>query len=455
MNTERSCPPNIVFLFSDQQRWDTCGCYGQPLNLTPHLDRIAAEGVRGEHAFTCQPVCGPARACLQTGKYATEVGCHINHCRLPENEKTIAHWIGGAGYDTAYIGKWHLASCGPKNGPDDFRELPVPPDRRGGYKEWLAADVLEFTSHAYDGHVFDGAGERRDFPAGRYRADALTDWALDYLRTREADKPFFLFVSFVEPHHQNDHKHYEGPHGSKERFKDFVVPGDLVDTKGDWRTEYPDYLGCVQALDANVGRIDAALRDRGLADNTLLIYTSDHGSHFRTRTAEYKRACHDACIRVPLILRGPGFTGGQARSELVSLIDLPPTLLRAAGVTPPPEMRGRPLQELLEGRAASWPEEVFLQISESQCGRAIRTRQWKYSVFAPDRTGADPASDWYEEEYLYNLDSDPHERHNLVRDSACADIRRELAERLKQRMQAAGEAVPDIRPARALEHPDS
>jgi len=113
--------PNIVFLFSDQQRWDTCGCYGQPMDTTPNLDRLAAEGVRFENAFTCQPVCGPARACIQTGKYATEVQCHTNHCLLPLDERTIAHHLTDSGYDTAYIGKWHLASFGPIGGPDDFR----------------------------------------------------------------------------------------------------------------------------------------------------------------------------------------------------------------------------------------------------------------------------------------------------------------------------------------------
>lgn len=181
--------PNIAFMFSDQQRWDTCGCYGQPLNTTPHLDQMAREGVRFENAFTCQPVCGPARACIQTGKYATEVGCHINPRMLPLNEKTIAHHLASHGYETAYIGKWHLASCGPLGGPDDFRTAVVPPERRGGYQDWLASDVLEFTSHSYDGHMFDARGRKREFPKDRYRVDAQTDWVLEYLRTRTREKP--------------------------------------------------------------------------------------------------------------------------------------------------------------------------------------------------------------------------------------------------------------------------
>ncbi len=409
---------------------------------------MAGEGVRFAQAFTCQPVCGPARASLQTGKYPTEVGCHTNHRMLPLDEKTIAHHFSEHGYEVGYIGKWHLASTGPIGGPDDFRVKPVPPERRGGYKDyWLASDVLEFTSHSYDGHMFDGTMQRRDFPEGRYRVNAHTDWVLEYLQTRTGEKPFFLFVSYIEPHHQNDHNHYEGPHGSKERFKDFVVPGDLADTAGDWPTEYPDYLGCIHSLDENLGRIRAELERLGLAANTLVIYTSDHGSHFRTRNAEYKRSCHDGCIRIPMIACGPGFSGGKVIDELVSLIDLPPTLLTAAGITPPQTMRGHALQALIEGNTQNWPAEVFLQISESHCGRAIRTRRWKYSVRAPDKTGQDPASDLYVEDFLYDLDADPHERHNLVNSPAHAEIRRELADLLIRRMVEAGEIAPVIIPA--------
>lgn len=437
--------PNILFIFSDQQRWDTCGCYGQPHDITPNLDRIAAEGVRFENAFTCQPVCGPARACLQTGKYATEVGCHTNHRLLPPDETTIAHYLSEHGYEVGYIGKWHLASFGPKEGPDNFQTKPVPPERRGGYKDyWLASDTLEFTSHSYDGHMFDGDGNRRDFPMGRYRADAQTDWVLEYLRTRSGVKPFFLFVSYIEPHHQNDHGHYEGPKGSREKFKDFSVPGDLEGMAGNWQEEYPDYLGCINSLDHNVGRICDELEQLSLSDNTLLIYTSDHGSHFRTRNAEYKRSCHDSCIRIPMIVHGPGFEGGIVPSNLVSLIDLPPTILSAAGIATPDHMHGHPLQELATGDASNWPQEVFLQISESHCGRAIRTKKWKYSVRAPDKPGWAPGNDIYVEDFLYDLETDPYERNNLVADSDFHSVRDELALILKRCMAEAGEEEPSI-----------
>jgi len=441
--------PNILFVFSDQQRWDTVGCYGQPLGITPNLDHMAEEGVRFEHAFTCQPVCGPARTTLQTGKYPAEIGVFTNHRMLPIDENTIAKRLSATGYEVGYIGKWHLASYGPLDGPDNYRTRPVPPERRGGYVDyWLASDTLEFTSHSYDGHMFDADGNRVEFPPHRYRADVLTDWAIDYLRSRTGERPFFLFLSYIEPHHQNDHNRYEGPHGSEEKFKDFVIPGDLVGTEGDWRENYPDYLGCCNSLDANLGRLRAELDRLGLTDDTLVIYTSDHGSHFRTRNSEYKRACHEGCIRVPMIMYGPGFKGGRIIDDLVSLVDLPPTVMEAAGLPVPDSMRGRPLQPLMQGTPEDWPQEVFLQISESQVGRAIRTKRWKYSVRAPHRDGRnDPDSDRYVEDFLYDLQNDPHEKYNLVRHPFYAALRAELAETLKRRMAEAGEEMAEILPA--------
>ncbi len=441
--------PNILLLFSDQQRPDTMGCYGQKLPITPHLDRLAAEGVRFESAFTCQPVCGPARAALQTGKWATQTGCFKNDIALPETERTLAHYLGDAGYQTGYVGKWHLASTGKGQ---NYQTSAVPPHLRGGYRDfWVASDVLEFTSHSYDGHLFDADGNQRDFPPGRYRADVLGDHAIDFLRQRQTDKPFFLFVSWIEPHHQNDHNCYEGPHGAKERFRDYAVPGDLAGTAGDWRESYPDYLGCCWSLDQNVGRIREELERQGILDDTLIVYTSDHGSHFRTRNAEYKRSCHDNCLRIPLIVRGPGFAGGSAPQALTSLLDVPPTLLTAAGVEPPALMVGRALQSLAAGTAKEWRDAVYAEISESYIGRCIRTSRWKYAVWVPSEShwsgSQNASSPVYHEHYLYNLVADPCERHNLVTSPEHAAVRAELALRLQRAVVEAGEAEPLIHPA--------
>ena len=443
--------PNILFIFSDQQRWDTVGCCGAPFSITPELDRMAGEGVVFDHAFTCQPVCGPARACLQTGLYATQTGCYRNHIAMRQDADTLAKRLGAAGYDTAYVGKWHLASSGGPGAHEqaDFQTVAVPPERRGGYRDfWLASDVLEHTSHGYGGHMFDAEGRKVEFPEGRYRVDALTDYAIDYLKHRDASRPFFMFLSFLEPHHQNDHNTFEGPHGSKERFGHLPVPGDLRAYDGDWPDEWADYLGACASLDENAGRLRNTLAELGVADNTVVIYTSDHGCHFRTRNAEYKRSCHDASLRIPMLASGPGFPAGARVSDLVSLIDLPPTVLQAGGVAPPEAMQGRPLQGLANGAAAGWPGDIFAQISESHVGRCVRTARWKYSVRAPGlHGGAQPGAERYVEDCLYDLEADPHELNNLAASPAHAAVRDELAARLKRRMVAAGEREPVIEPA--------
>ncbi len=192
----------------------------------------------------------------------------------------------------------------------------------------------------------------------------------------------------------------------------------------------------------------AELARLDLEENTLVIYASDHGNHFRTRNSEYKRSCHEASIHVPLVVRGPGFRGGRRVRELVSLMDLPPTVLAAGGAAQPSSFRGRPLQELAAGTAVGWPGEVFAQISESHCGRAVRTERWKYSVRAPE--GAADAvhrhSPVYVEDHLYDLASDPHEQTNLVDAPAHKHVRADLADRLRAWMREIGEPEAEIRP---------
>lgn len=421
--------PNIIFFFSDQQRFDTIGAYGQRLDITPNLDTMAKEGVLFQNAFTCQPVCGPARACLQTGKYATETGCYRNAIHLPLDEKTIAHHFSDHGYEVAYIGKWHLATTAKKI---DHAKIAIPPAYRGGWKDyWLASDLLELTSHGYGGYMFDASGNKREWDENTYRVDAQTDFALEYLENKNSDDPFFLFISYLEPHHQNDRKRYEGPRGSKEKYADYDVPKDLVGGSGDWEENYPDYLGACNSLDRNLGRIRKKLEENGLSNDTIIIYTSDHGSHFKTRNGEYKRSCHDASIHIPLIAYGPGFTGGKVIDDLVSLIDLPITFLQAADIPVPDAMRGKPLQETLS-QSGTKRDEVFIQISEDHIGRALRTQRWTYEISAPDEiSGWDFMSHAeYTEKYLYDNELDPSQKNNLVADPQYQGVRNDLRKRI-------------------------
>ncbi len=433
-------PNNIIFYFTDQQRWDTCGCFGQPLDITPNLDALARDGVKFDNAFSPQPVCGPCRALFQTGKYPTETGCFRNNIMLPAGVKTLGQYIEEAGYETAYIGKWHLASDGELEKPPsiDHTVTAVPRELRGGYTGfWRAADVLEFTSHGYDGFVFDENNQRVDFKG--YRADCINDMALEFLDGYTGEKPFFMTVSQIEPHHQNDRKHYEGPEGSKERFKNFILPEDLKALGGNAAEEYPDYLGQCASLDENLGRLVAKLKEKGLYENTVIIFASDHGSHFLTRNRDehlngyddYKRSCHDACLHVPLVIAGGPYRGGRAVEELVSTASLPKTILALAGVDVGDAMIGENLLDVVEKKADNRLNEIFAQISESRVGRCIRTARYTYSVYAPGvNGGAAAASDRYADDFLYDMDQDPHQLNNVVADPAYAQVKAELRKRL-------------------------
>ena len=328
----------------------------------------------------------------------------------------------------------------------------VPLELRGGYTGyWRAADVLEFTSHGYDGYVFDENNNRIDFKG--YRADCINQFALDYLDQYAGEKPFFMTVSQIEPHHQNDHNHYEGPNGSKQRFADFVLPEDLKALGGNAAEEYPDYLGQCASLDENLGKLVSKLKEKGLYDNTVILYASDHGSHFKTRNRDahlngyddYKRSCHDGCLHVPLVICGGPFKGGKEITDLVSTESIPKTLLALAGVDVGDKMIGENLLDVVEKKNHNRVNEVYAQISESRCGRCIRTADYMYSVYAPGVNGGEAAaSDVYADDFLYDMQKDPWQLNNVVADPAYAAVKAELRERLLNWIQHAEGSRPTI-----------
>lgn len=425
--------PNIIFYFSDQQRWDTLNSV-----LMPNVWNLGEEGLFFENSFTCQPVCGPARACLQTGQYATENHCYWNGIALNENTKTLADYFNDNGYDTAYIGKWHLASDRYPGIGIHCEKTAVPKKRQGGYKYWRAADILEFTSHGYDGYVFDENGNRLDFTG--YRADCINDFAIEYIDKHNNDKPFFMFVSQLEPHHQNDTGHFEGPTDIIDKFRDYPLPEDLTFLKGDYKKEYPDYLAAIHTLDKNVGKLVKALKDKGLYDNTVIVYTSDHGCHFKTRNSEYKRSCHDSSIHTPLVFGGGAIKKSDPTDCLASLIDIPPTLLSLADIEIPECYSGNILPVV--NKKVPERDCVFVQISESHIGRAVRTKKWKYSARAIGSGWHKPKAIHYFDDYLYDMENDPHEKNNLANNEKYESIISQMRDLLAREMINAGEKKP-------------
>lgn len=423
---------NIIFYFTDQQRYDTANN-----EIMPNLYALANEGVTYTDCYTCQPVCGPARACLQSGVYATQTGCFKNKISIPRDIIPLAEIFNREGYDTAYIGKWHLAS------DRDFNceKTAIPRERLGGYRYFRGADVLEFTSHGYDGFVFDEEGRRIDFTG--YRADRINDFALEYIDNAPKGKPFFMFISQLEPHHQNDSGHFEGYRETVGKYKNYPIPEELRHFNGNYDREYADYLSAINRIDYNLGKLVEKLKEKGIYEETVIVFTSDHGCHFKTRNMEYKRSCHDSSTHVPLVIRGGDFRGGKTDNRLVSLIDLPATLLSIADIDIPDYFMGCDLCENQERDC------VYIQISESQCARAIRTKAYKYSVGAPGYAfGMSMAkSPVYMEEYLYSLDDDPMELHNLIKDPSYRIVRNSLRKMLLEQMEEAGEGKAKILPA--------
>jgi arylsulfatase A-like enzyme len=353
--------------------------------------------------------------------------------------RTIADHFNEAGYHTAYYGKWHISPV---------RQGPVTKDQRGGYQSWLASNMLEFTSDAFETHLWDENNQEHVFPG--YRVDALTDAAIRHIdqRSKKPD-PFFLFVSYIEPHHQNHRDDYPAPTGYEGDYADAPRPPDLQALGGSSPQHWPGYCGMIKRLDEALGRLIDSLRSVGQLDNTVILFTSDHGNHFKTRNSEYKRSCHESSIRTPAAISGPGFTGGGELKELVSLIDLPATLLDAAGIDVPDEMEGRSILPLVQRTSKEWRDDMFVQMSEAQTGRAIRTHRWKYSVRSLE-TGDDgqpvlaSCADTYTEEFLYDLLADPWELTNLIGGDAYAEVTADLRQRLIKRMTDAGEKAPKI-----------
>ena len=444
--------PNIILYIADQFRWDFVGANQlNPTTDTPNLNAMAHRGTLFTHAVTNQPLCAPSRSILHTGRYATETGVWKNVTNLNPSLPTLAGELHKAGYTTNLVGKWHLAPSKLGSGRGW-----VPPEFRGGFLDfWEGANELEYTTQPYEGTIYDGSGAAIHY-MDEYRVDFLTDRAEKFLR-RKHDRPFLLYISQLEPHFQNlapaienELKRFVAPHGVAQHFQDPFVPADLKGLPGNWQSQLPDYYGCCQAIDKSVGRIRQILREENLADNTVVMFISDHGCHFMTRNDEYKRSPHNSSIRIPLIAEGPGFNTSTRVDEVIGNINVTPTLLEAAGLQAPSSMKGRsflPLLRSAEARAA-WPDAELIQISEAMLGRAIRTRDWMYCAADPD---ADPlaqeSSRTYRDYALYDQRCDPGELTNLAGRKEYRKQAAQLREQLRQMIVASGEPEPKLTPA--------
>lgn len=369
--------PNILLIMSDMQRADALGCYGNVFVRTPNIDALAARGSRFTRCYTPFQLCTPARATLWTGLYphahnviGNVYGVANAFAAFGYAGLLVFDRLKTAGYTTAYFGKWHLGEENP-----------------GCFHAWGAHNSL-------GGHWVDG---RQAMQGGKYLADQETEAGIDFLRTQKGAKsPFMMVQSYYPPH---------GPYTVPERFH------RLYRGKG---IPYPGYYAACSAVDANVGRLCEALQELGLAENTVVLYLSDHGTTFEARDGSYHaRVCYEESVLVPMIARLPDGAGaGCAVDAFVGLQDIAPTLLDLSGLRVPDEMHGRSLLPWLEGGRPEWRDCAYMESTVSPHVRTVSHVTKDMRVVGPLTQRAIRTDGWK----LILSDGGPHELYDIAKD---------------------------------------
>jgi len=436
---------NIVFIMTDTQTKDMVGCYGQPQMDTPNLDRLAAEGIRFERAYTACPLCTPARGALFTGLHPQINGAWCNETAPSRQVALMGEIFRHHGYRAAYTGKWHLDATGyfgngePQGGfePDWWYD-----GRR--YAEDIGADMF----HAYRFCLTRDDLRRSGFNAGNCWGHRVADRAVDFLE-KVGDDPFALVVSFDEPHGP-----CVAPPEYWERFEKVGLEArpnvnapldgkpDLHHVQRAERREVelgsddviyrPPLFGCNSYVDREIGRVIEAV-DRLHGDDTLVIYTTDHGTQLESHGLEEKGPMmYEESCNVPLIVRAPGGASGAVSDSLVSHVDLLPTMLDVAGIERPEVLNGRSIRALLEDPSATVRECAML--SFQRFGIAHDS----FGEFYPIRCATDGSYklviNLLETDELYDLAEDPYELTNRIDDDALAAERDRLHDWLLDEM---------------------
>ncbi len=437
--------PNVVFVLADDQRWDCLGCAGHPFLKTPNLDRLAHEGVRFANAFSTTSLCSPARASYLSGLYAHRHGVMNNSTDYPADLPSYPRQLQAAGYETAYIGKFHMG--------EQFD------DPRPGFDFWA--------SHKGQGAYYDTEfninGKRQTMNG--YYSHRVTELAIDWLK-KPKRKPFMLTVGHKAPHmlctpepkyeHTFDQMPLQRPataedtgNGKPEWIKERVptwhgIEGPLYGSK-DYTDFARRYLGTIQSVDDSMGEIYETLRATGELDNTVLFFAADHGFMLGEHGCVDKRAMYEESIRVPHLVRYPELIRASGvLPQMVLNIDFAPSILDICGAAPLPVAHGKSWKPLLKNPGAqgrkSWHYEYNYEkeFPYTPNVRGVRTDEWKY-VRSPN---GDDQPDKYRAE-LYNLKADPGETKNLV-DAEPERVRQLQAELTKLQQQTG--AVPEHMP---------
>jgi len=409
--------PNILWIFTDQHRAQAMSCAGDVNIDTPHLDRLANEGIRFSNAYTNTPLCSPSRACIYTGTYSSTHGAFALHVPPKAQMRMLQEELQDLGYLTSHYGKWHMSGGA---APSHFTS----PYFRPGWDQWMG---WENSNEPWATQYSVG-----DFPLPiktleGYQTDALTNLSLEFIERQKGNKPWFHVLS-IEPPHQ--------PNTPPEAYRQEFSHKDLV-----YRDNVPEayfkdpvnkealigYYGQIKNIDDNIGRILEKLEASNQLNNTIIFYFSDHGDMFGSHNYRGKSLSYVESSQIPLIIRYPKkVLGGQVSPALISTVDFLPTLLGMLGTKAPAYCQGADLSDLVYGLSNQGAEEVLIQFERNFYGVADKDQIYRTLV----------KGDWIYTYYLntayealYNLEEDPYQMRNLA-----VDLKDVLSQKQGQRM---------------------
>lgn len=438
-------PRNLVLVLTDDHRFDAAGFMGHPFLETPHLDRLAREGVHCANAFVTTALCSPSRASILTGQYMHRHGVVDNGTMVRPDAVMFPELLQSAGYRTGFFGKWHMGTS-------------AEPQR--GFHRWVS-----FRGQGEYLPTGPGPNAPRNrlnvdgqwVPRQGYITDELTDHALAWLRGLPREQPFFLYLSHKAAHgicvpaarHRGRYEGKPFPQPASRRSHE-NAPMWVRNQRNSWHgidfpyhqadprtfeSEYRRYAECLLAVDESLGRVMAELVARGQLDDTVIVYAGDNGFGFGDHGLIDKRVAYEWSMRIPLLVRCPGaFAGGRPLDALVANIDLAPTLLEAAGLPPPAGLDGRSFWPLLRGESVPWRRELLYEyywergFPQTPTLHALRDERYKYIR----------SQGVWDIDELYDLEADPGETRNLVFSPGHTEILADLDRRLIRQLETSG-----------------
>lgn len=405
--------PNVVFVFADQWRAESTGYAGNPDVKTPNLDKLASEGVNFTNSIVTMPVCTPYRAMLLTGQYPLKNGMFMNDIALNPDSQSFAKLYKKEGYNTAYIGKWHLDG----NGRSAF----IPKERRQGFDYWK---VLE-CSHEYNNSNYWGNDDKLHSWEG-YDAEAQTKDAIAYIKEQaKSDKPFTLMLSWGPPHapYKTAPKEFRDLYDSIDITLRPNVPEKLAEQT---KSILKGYYAHCSALDSYIKQLQEAIKENNMEENTIFVFTSDHGDLINSHGGMKKQRIFSESAKVPFIVKYPALLGanGQKSDFLINSLDILPTLLGMSGIEIPEGLDGEDITDVILGEREDSRKSAlvsciqpFGQWKRSKGGKEFRGIITKRYTYAKDLSG-----DWL----LFDDLEDPYQLNNLVENPKFDSVKKEL-----------------------------